>query len=80
MIQEVVSHYLFQVWASLRISRQNPSDQVSGCVRNVDMIRERVAILADASVRGLDVSSLEGWFTYDQCVDDDAERPDINFI
>ena len=80
MVQEVVSHYLFQVWASLRISRQNPRDQVSGCVRNVDMIWEGVAILADSSVRGLDVSSLEGRFTNNQRVDDDAERPDIYFI
>ena len=80
MVQEVVSHDLFQVWASLRISRQNPCDQVSGCVRNIDMIREGVAILADASVRGFDVSRLEGRFTDDQRVDDHTDGPDVDLV
>ena len=44
------------------------------------MIWEGVAILADASVRGFDVSRLEGRFTNDQRVDDDTERPNIYLI
>ena len=73
VIQELVSHYFFQIWASLRISRQNPRDEVSGCVRNVDVVGERVAVLTNASVRGFNVSGLEGRFTDDESVDDNSE-------
>ena len=44
------------------------------------MIRERVAILSDSPVRGLDVSRFERRLADDKGVDDDAERPDIDFI
>ena len=44
------------------------------------MIRERVAILSDSPVRGLDVGRFERRLADDEGVDDDAERPDIDFI
>ena len=44
------------------------------------MIRERVAILSDSPVRGLDVGRFERRLADDKGVDDDAERPDIDFI
>ena len=73
-------HDFIQVWASLRVSRKDSCNKVSGCVRNVDVIRERVAVLADASVRGFHISRLEGRLSYDERVDDDAEGPDVDLV
>ena len=44
------------------------------------MVRERVAILSDSPVRCFDVGRFERRLADDKSVDDDAERPDINFI
>ena len=80
VVQEVVGHYFIQVWASLRISRQDSCDKVTGCIRNVDVLGERVAVLPNSAVRGFDISGLKGWFSNDESVDDDTEGPDVNLV
>ena len=44
------------------------------------MIWERVLISLDSSVCGLYVSGLEGRLAYDECVNDDSKRPDIDLV
>ena len=73
MIKELVVQDLIQVRASFGITSQNPLDQIASRIRNVDVIGERVMILPDSSVRGLDVGRLKGRLTNYQSVDDDAK-------
>ena len=80
MVQEVVAQDLVQVWTPLRISRQDPLDEVSSRVRNVDVVRERIAVLADAPVSCFHVGRLERWFSNNERVYYDAQRPDIHFV
>ena len=80
MIDKLVRHNLVQVWSSLRISRQDSSNQITSRIRNVDVIWERVTILTDTPVRGFDIGRLERRFSYDQGVDDDAQRPNIDLV
>ena len=80
MIHKFVLHNLVQVGSSLRISRQDSSNQIASSIRNVDMIRERVTILTNTPVRGFDIGGLERRFSYDQGVDNDTQRPNIYFI
>ena len=44
------------------------------------MIGERIIVLLNSTVRGFDVGRLERRLSYDQGVNDDAQRPDIDFI
>lgn len=80
MVKKLVCHDLIQIWASLRISRQDSRNEVTGSVRNMNVVGKGVTILTDAAVRGFDVGRFEGRFAYDQCVDDDAKRPDVHLI
>ena len=72
VIEELVVQDLIQVRASFGITSQNPLDQIASRIRNVDVIGERVMILPDSSIRGLDVGRLKGRLTNYQSVDDDA--------
>lgn len=80
MIQELVLQDFVQVGTSLRISRQNSLNQVACGIRNVDMVWEGVAVLADTPVRGFDIGSLEGWLTDDERVNDNTKGPDIDLV
>ena len=71
---------MVQVWTPLRISRQDPLDEVSSRVRNVDVVRERIAVLADAPVSCLHVGRLERRFSNNERVDYDAQRPNIHLV
>ena len=73
-------HHFFKIWASLRISLQDLLYEVSRCIRNSNVLRERVAILANSPVRGFHVGRLEGWLAYDQRVNDYSEGPDVYLI
>ena len=66
-------HYFIQIWASLRVSRQDSLNQVPGCVRNVDVVWERITVLADTPVRRFYIGCFERRFAYDQGVYDNAE-------
>lgn len=44
------------------------------------MLRERVIVLLDPTVRRLDVGCLERWLADDQCINDDSKRPNVNLI
>ena len=71
---------MVQVWSPLRISRQDSLDEVSSRVRNVDVVRERIAVLADAPVSCLHVGRLERRFSNNERVDYDAQRPNIHLV
>ena len=75
-----MGHNFIQVGPSLGITREDSCDQISGCIRNSNMVRERVAILSDTPVRCLDISRLKRRFANDQSVNNDTERPNINFV
>lgn len=44
------------------------------------MVRERVLVPLDSSVRGFDISGLERRLAYDERVQDDSEGPDVYFV
>ena len=54
--------------------------QVTSFIGNGDVIREGILIHLNPSVRGLDISRLEGWLSNDQSINDDTEGPYVDFI
>ena len=44
------------------------------------MVRERIAILSDAPVRGFHIGGLEGRLAYDQRVNYHSQRPDVDLV
>ena len=68
-----MSHDLVQVGPAFGITVEYASDQIPRRIRYVYVIGERVTVLLDTPVRGFHIGRLEGWFSNDQCVDDDTE-------
>lgn len=73
-------HDLVQGWSGRGVSSQDSRNQISGLVRNWYVLWEGVLVSLDSSVRGFDISGLEWRFAYNQGVDNDAERPDVDLI
>lgn len=44
------------------------------------MVRKLIVVLSDSSVGGLNVISFEGRLSDNEGVDDDSERPDVDFV
>jgi len=55
-------------------------DQVPGAARDLHSVGERVVVHSDSLVRRLHVIRLERRLADDQCVNDDAERPDVYLV
>ena len=62
------------------ITRQNSRNQISCLIGNWNVIWERILVSLDSSVRGFDVRGLERRLAYDQRIQDDTERPDVDFV
>ena len=65
MVDELVIHNLVKIRSSLRVSRQDSRNKIACSVRNIDMLREGVAVLTNTPVRGFDIGRFEGWFSND---------------
>ena len=63
-----------------RITGQNSRNQISCLIGNWNVIWERILVSLDSSVRGFDVRGLERRLAYDQRIQDDTERPDVDFV
>ena len=59
---------------------QNASNEVTRGVSNGDIFREIVSVHTNALIGGLDIGCFEGRLSNDQGVNDNTERPDIDFI
>jgi hypothetical protein len=70
--QKLVLGDVLQRRPVVRVVVEDPLDQVFGFVRYADVVRKRVAVLADPVVRLLDVRRLERRLADDQRVNDDA--------
>lgn len=62
------------------ISGQNAGNQISGFIRNWNVLWERVLVAFDSAVCGLDIGCLKGRFSDYQRVDDDSEGPNVDLI
>ena len=56
-----------------RIIVENPGNEVSRSVRNLDVVREVIGIHSDSLVGCLDVRGLEGRLPDNQCVQNDSK-------
>ena len=59
---------------------QNFGDQVTGTVRDRDILGEIIRVHSDPLVGSLDVRRLKGWLANDESVNDDTDGPDIHLI
>ena len=73
-------HYLIKVGPALRVSVEDPRDQVTSRITDIDMVGKRIAVLLNSTISGFDIGSLEGWLPNNQSVNNDTERPNIDFI
>lgn len=73
-------HDLVQGWSGSGVASQDSRNQISGLVRNWNVLWERVLVSLDSSVRGFHISGLEWRLAYNQGVDDDSEGPDVDLI
>ena len=80
MIQELVRHDLIEVGPLLGVAVEDARDQVAGRVADIDVVGERVVVLFDTPVRRFHIGRLERRLADDQCVNDDTQRPYIDFI
>lgn len=80
VVKELVRHDLVKVGPALRITVEDACDEVACRIAYIDVVGKGVAVLFDSSVRGFHVGRLEGRFANNQCVDNDPERPDIDFV
>jgi hypothetical protein len=75
MIQYFVEHR-----SARRILRQDSGNQIFGSITDLHMFREGVAILFNAVVSGFNIGRLKRRLANYQCVNDDAERPNIDLV
>ena len=63
-----------------RITRQNSRNQISSLIGNWNVVWERILVSLDSRVRGFDIGGLERRLTYYERVQDDTERPNVDFV
>ena len=80
MIDPLMHHDVVDCGTLCWVVIQNLSDQVASIVCDTHIVREVVRIHTDPLVGGLDVRSLERRLANDQRVNNDADRPDIDFV
>ena len=73
-------HDLLEAGSSGRVTGQNAGNEISRLVRDLHVVWEVVLVSFDARVSGFNVSRLERWLADDECVDNDAKRPDIDLV
>ena len=71
---------LIQGRAARGLQVQDLCDQVLGLLGEDHVLGELVGVHADLLVGGLDIAGLEGGLADEQCVDDDAQGPDVDFV
>ena len=59
---------------------QNFGDQVTGTVRDRDILWEIIRVHSDPLVGSLDVGRLKGRLANDESVNDDTDGPDIDLV
>ena len=71
---------LLKRWSCGRVSCQNPRNDVPGFIRNWNVVWERILVHFDTSVSGFDIGGFKWRFSYDESVDDDSQRPDVDLV
>jgi len=79
-VEEGVGQDLVEAGAPEGVQVEDLGDEAARGVGDGHVVREGVAVDADLLVGGLDVRRLEGRLADEQRVDDDAERPDVDFV
>ncbi len=64
---------LIHCWSSRWVVVQNFLNEISGCLTNLEVLRELVIVHSDSLVCSLDIVCLKRWLTYDQGVNDDTK-------
>lgn len=67
-------------WSLSRVVVQDLRDEIASCIRDADVVRESISVHTDSLVSRLDVGSLKGRLTNDECVNDDSDRPNIDLV
>ena len=80
VIDPRMRHDLVNRWSSGRVIIQNFGNKVPCRFTDSDLLWERVAVHSDSLVGGLDVIGFKWRLSDDESVNDDAERPYIDFI
>ena len=80
MIDPFMCQYFINGRSFAGIVVQNFSNDVTRVVSNGDVLWEVVGVHTDPLVGGLHIGRLERWLSNDERVDDDTQRPDVDFI
>ena len=80
MVQPFVSHEIIDRGSLCRVVIENLSDQVTSAVRDLDIIRESVGVHSNSLISRFDVRSLKGRLADNQRIDDDTDRPNVDFV
>ena len=80
MVQPFVSHEIIDRGSLCRVVIENLRDQVASAVCDLDIIRESVGVHSNSLVCRLYVRSLKGRLADNQRIDDDTDRPNVDFV
>ena len=80
MVDPLVAHDIVNGRSLRRVVVQNLRDQVTSAVGDCHVLREVVGVHSDSLVRRLHIRCLKRRLSNDKCVDNDANRPDIDLV
>ena len=78
-IEEGVVNHLENVKARTRRGHQDSSNKVFGHNRDLLMLREMVVVASNTIVSFLYIIRVKGWFTRQECENNDTDCPNIDF-
>ena len=80
MVDPIVFHYIVNCGTLGWVIVKDLRDEVAGTVCDGDVLREVIRVHSDSLVGRLDVRGLEGGLANNQSVDNDSDRPDVDFV
>ena len=80
MVDEFVGKDLINSRSFRWIIIQDFCYEVPGCISDRYVFGERISVHSDSLIGRLDIRSFKRWLPDDQGINDDTERPNIDFV